>query len=291
MTPALGRAGQQEQLDRVVRRFAEVAPAGWVRLVGNWEAYAGPAGELTLDYLTLAVVDAGDRWQFGQVGYDEPLYDLVADLHRMAAAGAPGHAWTVLDLEVDQDQTFRAELGYDPPKRARGIHDEESMGRFETYLDRWVAEHGPRPTGRWGRDVTPEQQSTLDEIVTVYRDAAPDGWLRIVCRWECELAPDGLADSALTHVVIVVEGGELAQVQFPSPDALTFVRGDWHEELTRATARGALSVDLLIDRDDYALTFTEEPSKMLHGDWADSDRRVHEYLERHRDELAALAGQ
>lgn len=28
---------------------------------------------------------------------------------------------------------------------------------------------------------------------------------------------------------------------------------------------------------------------MLRGDWADSDERVHEYLDRHRAELKALA--
>ncbi|MBB5786558.1 hypothetical protein [Jiangella mangrovi] len=144
----MGKSEQQERLERIVGRFAEVAPPSWVRLVGNWEASPGPTGEITLNYLTLAVVDGGDRWLFGQVGYDEPLYDLVAQLHAMAAADEPDHAWTVLDLEVDQDGTFRVELGYDPPKRSRGVLDEESMGRFETYLDRWVAEHGPRPPAR-----------------------------------------------------------------------------------------------------------------------------------------------
>ena len=144
----MGKAEQQERLERIARRFGDVAPPNWVRLVGNWEAYPGPTGELTLNYVTLAVVDGGDRWLFGQVGYDEPLYDLVAELNRMASEDQPDHAWTVLDLEVDQDGTFRVEFGYDPPKRARGIHDEESMGRFETYLDRWVAEHGPRPPAR-----------------------------------------------------------------------------------------------------------------------------------------------
>lgn len=144
----MGKAEQQDQLERIVRRFTDVAPPGWVRLVGNWEASHGATGELTLNYLTLAVVDGGDRWLFGQVGYDEPLYDLVAELHPMAAEDQPDHAWTVLDLEIDQDGTFRVEFGYDPPKRSRGILDEQSMGRFETYLDRWVAEHGPRPPGR-----------------------------------------------------------------------------------------------------------------------------------------------
>ena len=56
-----------------------------------------------------------------------------------------GERWTTLDLEVDRDGAFRSDFGYGPPKRTLGIHDEESMGRFESYLDRWVAEHGPVP--------------------------------------------------------------------------------------------------------------------------------------------------
>lgn len=137
--------------------------------------------------------------------------------------------------------------------------------------------------------MTPEQERTLDEIIAVYRRTAPAGWLRIVCRWECELAADGLPDRAMAHVVIVDDGGTLGQVQFPEPDDLAFVAGDFHADLTRETAGGKLSVDLLIDRDTHELTLTEEPSAMLHGDWADSRERVHQYLERHRDELTALA--
>ena len=136
--------------------------------------------------------------------------------------------------------------------------------------------------------MTPEQESTLDEIIAVHRRSAPDGWLRIVCRWECELA-DGLPDRAMAHVVIVAEGGRLTQVQYPQPDGLTFVVGDFHADLARETSTGQLSVDLVIDRGTHELSLTEEPSKMLHGDWADSSERVHQYLDRHRDELESLA--
>ncbi|TDD67757.1 hypothetical protein E1262_18185 [Jiangella aurantiaca] len=139
--------------------------------------------------------------------------------------------------------------------------------------------------------MTPEQQRTLDEIIAVYRRAAPAGWLRIVCRWECELEDDGEPARAMAHVLIVDDGGTLTQVQFPAPDELTFVLSDFHADLARETSSGQLSVDLLIDHDTHDLTLTEESSKMLHGDWQDSRERVHQYLDRHRDELAALAGQ
>lgn len=131
-----------------MRRFATVAPDGWARLVGNWEATRDARGTTILNYLTLAVVDGGDRWLYGQVGYDEPLYDLVADLHdSIARSESADRHWTVLDLEVDRDLTFRARFGYDTPKRSNGIHDQESVGRFEDYLESWIAEHGAVPTG------------------------------------------------------------------------------------------------------------------------------------------------
>lgn len=141
---------QQAAVEAVVRRFTEVAPPGWARLVGNWEATPSPSGETNLNYVTLAVVDGGDRWQFGQVGYDEPLYDLVAALNE-GMADSNGR-WTVLDLEVEGDGAYRTGFGYQQPKRSNGIHDEESMGRFENYFQTWIDEHGtvprrPRDTG------------------------------------------------------------------------------------------------------------------------------------------------
>jgi hypothetical protein len=139
-------ADQRQHIEAIAQRFAQIAPEGWARLVGNWEASQDAEGTTVLNYLTLAVVDGTDRWLFGQVGYDEPLYDLVAALNDKSAATASGR-WTVFDLEVDADGTFRTEFGYDPPKRTNGIMDEESLGRFESYLETWMADHGPVPAG------------------------------------------------------------------------------------------------------------------------------------------------
>lgn len=136
---------QQRHVQAIAQRFVEVAPQGWARLVGNWEAVPGSDGRPVLNYLTLAVVDLGDRWGFGQIDYDEPLYDLVADLRVAAEADGPEGTWTVLDLEVDADGTFRTDFSYDPPKRTNGILDEESIGRFENYLQGWIEQHGPTP--------------------------------------------------------------------------------------------------------------------------------------------------
>jgi len=140
-------ADKRRQIEAVVQRFAEIAPSGWARLVGNWEATRGDDGKTVLNYLTLAVVDASDRWLYGQVEYDEPLYDLVVELNDASADEGPERRWTVFDLEVDADGSYRTDFGYDPPKRSNGIMDEESLGRFESYLEGWMAEHGPVPAG------------------------------------------------------------------------------------------------------------------------------------------------
>lgn len=139
----MGVAEQEQQLGVVARRLAQVAPTGWARLLGNWEA-AVVDGEVTLNWVTTAVVNGGDRWLYGQVGYDEELYDAVQRLNELSAEGG-GTRWTTFDLRLDPDGTIEVGFGYDPPKRMQGIHDEESLGRFETYLDIWVAEHGPVP--------------------------------------------------------------------------------------------------------------------------------------------------
>jgi hypothetical protein len=144
-------AGTRQQIEAVVQRFSEIAPSGWARLVGNWEAARDGDGNTVLNYLTLAVVDGTDRWLYGQVGYDEPLYDLVVALNdaspKEGADDGPDRRWTVFDLEVDADGSYRTEFGYDPPKRSNGIMDEESLGRFESYLEGWMAEHGAIPAG------------------------------------------------------------------------------------------------------------------------------------------------
>ncbi|WP_019137338.1 hypothetical protein [Cellulomonas massiliensis] len=146
----MGLAEQQEQLGAVARRFAQVAPQGWARLLGNWEATVDGAGAVSLNWITTAVVDGGDRWLYGQVAYDEPLYDAVVRLNELSAQDGPDRRWTTLDLRLDADGAIAVDLGYDEPKRTNGVHDEESLGRFEQYLDTWVAEHGPVPAGREG---------------------------------------------------------------------------------------------------------------------------------------------
>lgn len=136
----------QQHVAGIGQRFVEVAPADWYHLVGNWEASPDPSG-VSLNFLTLAVVDLGDRWGFGQIEFDEPLYDAVAEF-ALAARSRPfsgSGPWTVLDLEINNEGQFDSKFGFDEPKRTNGVMDEESIGRFENYLETWIAEHGPVP--------------------------------------------------------------------------------------------------------------------------------------------------
>lgn len=144
-----GPAGLQEQeelIQAVIERFAAIAPQGWARLAGNWEAYDDEHGSLTLNYITVAVVNGGTEWLYGQVDYDAALYGAVITLNERMSAGDEQRRWTVFDLEVDADPpAYRVDFGYDPPKRAGGVDDYQSLGRFQDYLQTWIDTHGPTP--------------------------------------------------------------------------------------------------------------------------------------------------
>ena len=47
-------------------------------------------------------------------------------------------------IVVDQPGKFKLSFSYDPPKRINGVFDDDSMGRFDRYLETYEAErkHG-----------------------------------------------------------------------------------------------------------------------------------------------------
>lgn len=53
-----------------------------------------------------------------------------------------GTRWGTCDLVVDQPGKFS--FSYDPPKRINGMFDDDSMGRFDRYLETYEAER-PHP--------------------------------------------------------------------------------------------------------------------------------------------------
>lgn len=187
---------QQDKIEAVARRMVQVAPDGWVKIVGSWEATPGDEGQPPhLNWITMAVVDLGDRWGAGQFDFDEPLYDMVAELHQ--GMQQRGDDWTLMDLEIATDGSYRTQFGYGEPRRTRGELDDESMGRFWNLLSDWVAEHGSVPgqplppssgTGggpvRWASSVPAEgvvrERLLALAHVLVEGAGATDDWVRVV---------------------------------------------------------------------------------------------------------------
>lgn len=290
---------QQERIRAVAERLVQVAPQGWARLVGNWEATVVD-GEVSLNWITLGVVDLGDRWGAGQFGYDAVLYDLVVELNE--AVAATGERWSVLDLEVDRDGDFRTQFGYGPARRTLGIPDEESLGRFESYLDSWVAEHGPVPGGGAAppeggvpqaatapplfHPLAVDDQAVAD-LVAEYTHAQP-GWVRVVV-WMEQLGEPGQPRAyATVHRVIVHDASGLRAEYVRSRDredrdafsrvesSLEGVR--WHE------------LRIVADRDGGRdVVVRTEPVRAPDGSVVDPPwELVHDHLELNRPELEAL---
>ena len=52
-----------------------------------------------------------------------------------------GDRWGTCDPVVDKSGEFRFKLSYDRPKRINGVFDDDSLGRFNRYLESYKAEH------------------------------------------------------------------------------------------------------------------------------------------------------
>lgn len=285
---------QQEMVAAIAGRLVQVAPQGWARLVGNWEATL-VNDEVSLNWITLGIVDLGDRWGAGQFGYDATLYDLVAQLNE--AMAAQGERWTVLDLEVDRDGAYRTSFGYGPAKRTLGISDEESLGRFENYLDTWVAEHGRVPTGTSvaglqqhhlsGAPMPEIAAADVDEYVTEITKAQPD-WIRLVV-WVGQLAePDGSPSGASTklHRIIVHDAAGVR-----AEDGRLMDARDAFKRIEAALEDvGWSELRIVADRDGQRdIEVLAEPLLPLEDSATDPQwEQVHNYLELNHAEVDAL---
>lgn len=145
-TGPAGLAEQEELIQNVIQHFSAIAPQGWARLHGNWEAHHDDHGTLTLNYITVAIVAGDGDWLYGQIAYDHDLYHAVLDLNQRMTGHDEQHRWTTFDLEIDAEPpAYRVDFDYDPPKRVNGIDDHQSTGRFRDYLQTWIDTHGPTP--------------------------------------------------------------------------------------------------------------------------------------------------
>lgn len=290
----MGLAEQQDQLGAIARRFVEVAPAGWVRLLGRWEAAAEPSGAARLDATTAAVVDGGDRWLFGRLDLDPVLHGAVVGL-RVLVEEDSGRPWTTLELLLDPDGTVQVDLGYDPPEGS-GPRDEQSVGGLRRHFDTWVAERGPVPSRAVPPigspavvALTPAQVDLVGQIARSYARDAPTGWLRIVSRVECSVA-QLTAGSVAVRVVVVQTPDGLVQRHFRAPRDLHFEAGDLLRALAAESPTQVVVLSLVIDRDgSHEATLTQDVPRVLDGIRDEtSSGAVHDYLELHRDELERL---
>lgn len=141
-------------------------------------------------------------------------------------------------------------------------------------------------------ELSPEQRDVVERIARSYAGAAPAGWLRIVSRQECSVAEDSAGIANVRVVVVETPDGGLEQQHFRPPRDLHFATGDLLRELAAASPTQVVVLVLVIDRDgSHAVTVTTDEARVLFGTRDDSSSRpVHDYLERHREELTALLG-
>jgi DNA/RNA non-specific endonuclease len=53
-----------------------------------------------------------------------------------------GERWGTCDLVADRTGEFKYRFSHDPPNRINGVFDDDSMGRFDRYLETYKAERG-----------------------------------------------------------------------------------------------------------------------------------------------------
>ena len=124
---------------KIVSALAHSIDGAWERIMVNYEMQEEDGG-LTEDRRGFYIVldGAGGYRKVGLV-FDSAVKDLFRAL-RETMQSSEGQGWGTCDLVIDQPGRFRFNFSYDPPKRINGVFDDESMGRFDRYLDAYKAE-------------------------------------------------------------------------------------------------------------------------------------------------------
>lgn len=124
----------------IVSALARSIPDAWERIVVNYEMQEEDGG-LTEDRLGFYIAkgSTGDLRESDLVFSPEVeamFREMNDEIKRTA-----GDRWGTCDLVVDKSGEFRFKLAYDPPKRINGVFDDDSLGRFNRYLETYKAEH------------------------------------------------------------------------------------------------------------------------------------------------------
>jgi hypothetical protein len=122
----------------IVWALARTIPDAWERIVVNYEMQEEDGG-LVGDRLGLYIskAPAGNLRQ-SDLGFSPELKEMFRELNNETQR-TEGERWGTCDLVVDQPGRFLFNFSYDPPKRINGVFDDDSMGRFDRYLENYTA--------------------------------------------------------------------------------------------------------------------------------------------------------
>jgi hypothetical protein len=125
--------------EAIVTTLIHDIPDAWERIVVNYEMQEEDGG-LVEDRLGFYIShDANQEPAENNLVFSPGLKDLFRRLN-VEIKRTEGARWGTCDLVVDQPGRFRFNFSYDPPKRINGIFDDDSMSRFDRYLETYKAE-------------------------------------------------------------------------------------------------------------------------------------------------------
>jgi hypothetical protein len=122
----------------IVIALARDISGGWERIVVNYEIQEEDGG-LIEDRLGFYISqDASRAPATNTLRFGPEVKELFRELNEEMQRTAGAH-WGTRPV-VDKPGKFKFSFSYDPPKRVNGVFDDDSMGRFDRYLETYEAE-------------------------------------------------------------------------------------------------------------------------------------------------------
>ena len=123
----------------IVTALAHAIPGAWERIVVNYEMQEEHGG-LTEDRLGFYIAkDPTGNLRESELAFSPEVKRLFRDMNDEIQR-SEGERWRTCDLVVDQPGKFKFSFSYERPKRINGVFDDDSMGRFDRYLETYRAE-------------------------------------------------------------------------------------------------------------------------------------------------------
>jgi Protein of unknown function, DUF600 len=124
----------------IVTALARGIPDAWERIVVNYEMQEEDDG-LTEDRLGFYIAkDPTGELRESDLVFSPEVKAMFREMNDEIKRTA-GDRWGTCDLVVDKSGEFRFKFSYDRPKRINGVFDDDSLGRFNRYLESYKAEH------------------------------------------------------------------------------------------------------------------------------------------------------